>query len=110
MESKELEEILRSHANWAHQWPTQKTGTYIYGNGKQSDTVSTKAAILAWHTAEVERAKAEAYDDAKRWLEDRLTSKKDVASICATRSAVLRGEIEAPKSRFAQPQPQKGQV
>lgn len=53
------------------------------------------------------KAKADAYDDARDWLEDNLTSKKDVASICATRSAVLRGEMEVPKSRFAPPQTER---
>jgi hypothetical protein len=42
-----LNDILHSHANWAHQWPSHDTGTYIYGNGKQVDTEEAKAAIRA---------------------------------------------------------------
>lgn len=49
-------------------------------------------------------AKAEAYGDACYWLEDRLASKKNVAKICSTRAKVLRGEMDAPNSRFAPPQ------
>lgn len=75
---------------------TRKDSTKQFAHLKGLIEAHLQAAVRAAEN----KAKADAYDDARYWLEDRLTSKKDVASICATRSAVLRGEIEAPKSRF----------
>lgn len=53
------------------------------------------------------QAAAEAYEACETWLNGRLTSKADVSGICRTRKKVLRGEMDAPTSRFAPSNPEQ---